>query len=407
MDGRPLLEAKDAGLVRKRLSMHFCMDPTLVGLLVDIDPDIAEALAFGLAAYFGRELDRTITMGDLTVAMIGNLLVMAKKPRREGRVTRRAQDAVPAVEAVAADGDVAAVAAVEAQAQVWEGRSSGSEEERRESYLCYESRYAEAGSRQQRRSVNKWFLWGRLRCFSEIFQIANDAGKFGGQPLEGDDLRAVEGARVIIALHALLDQICGYLSGSLRISNLTSMIVDKQTKDTTKSMHKMTFADVKENVRRMAQDHEDGGVEYYFDIDNLASLESMTLILDQGFAKSFQYSEDVRIRYNHMKRLTGSDKLTWEILGDDVTRKESAKSKAGIMMEVGVWNWTLFFLSWETNTPDTHKGAHKKFSNHASCSDYDFMVAKLAALPSLTEKGMRELADDSIWSSHCAPECDS
>ena len=170
MDGRPLLEAKDAGLVRKRLSMHFCMDPTLVGLLVDIDPDIAEALAFGLAAYFGRELDRTITMGDLTVAMIGNLLVMAKKPRREGRVTRRAQDAVPAVEAVAADGDVAAVAAVEAQAQVWEGRSSGSEEERRESYLCYESRYAEAGSRQQRRSVNKWFLWGRLRCFSEIFR---------------------------------------------------------------------------------------------------------------------------------------------------------------------------------------------------------------------------------------------
>ena len=51
MDGRPLLEAKDAGLVRKRLSMHFCMDPTLVDLLVDIDPDIAEAPAFGLATY--------------------------------------------------------------------------------------------------------------------------------------------------------------------------------------------------------------------------------------------------------------------------------------------------------------------------------------------------------------------
>ena len=108
-------------------------------------------------------------MGDLTVAMIGNLSVMAKKPRREGRVTRKAQDAVSAVEAVAADGDVAAVAAVEAQAEVWEERSSGSEEERRESYLCYEPRYAEAGSRRQRRSVNKWLLWGRLRCFSEIF----------------------------------------------------------------------------------------------------------------------------------------------------------------------------------------------------------------------------------------------
>ena len=120
-----------------------------------------------------------------------------------------------------------------------------------------------------------------------FFQITNDVGKFGGQPLEGDDLRAVEGARVITALHALFDQVCGYLSGSLRISDLTSMIVDKQTKDTTKSMHKMTFADVKENVRRMVQDHEDGGVEYHSDIDNLASLESMTLILDQGFAKSF------------------------------------------------------------------------------------------------------------------------
>ena len=201
---------------------------------------------------------------------------------------------------------------------------------------------------------------------------------------------------MITALHALFDQVCGYLSGSLRISDLTSMIVDKQTKDTTKSMHKMTFADVKENVRRMVQDHEDGGVEYYSDIDNLASLESMTLILDQGFAKSFQYSEDVRIRYNHMKRLTGSDKLTWEILGDDVTRKESVKSKAGIMMEVSVWNWTLFSLLWETNTPDTHKGAHKEFSNHVSCSDYDLMVAKVAALPSLTENGMRELADDSF-----------
>ena len=212
---------------------------------------------------------------------------------------------------------------------------------------------------------------------------------------------------MITLLHAFFDQVSGYLSGSLCISDLTSMIVDKQTKATTKSMHKMIFADVKENVRRMVQDHEDGGVEYYFDIDNLASLESMTLILDQGFAKSFQYSEDVRIRYNHMKRLTGSDKLTWEILVDEVTRKESAKSKAGIVREVSVWNWTLFFLSWETNTPDTHKGARKKFSNHASCSDYDFMVAKLAALPSLTEKGMRELADDSIWSSHCAPECDS
>ena len=169
MDGGPLLEAKDAGLVRKRLSMHVCMDPTLVGLLVDIDPDISEALAFGHTAYYGRELNRTITMGDLTVAMIGNLLVMAKKPKREDRVTRKAQDAVLAVEAVAADGNVAAVAAVEARAEVWEERSSGSEEERQESYLCYEPRYAEAGSRRQRRSVNKWFLWGRLRCFSEIF----------------------------------------------------------------------------------------------------------------------------------------------------------------------------------------------------------------------------------------------
>ena len=89
MDGGPLLEAKDAGLVRKRLSMHVCMDPTLVGLLVDIF-DISEALAFGLTAYYGRELNRTITMGDLTVAMIGNLLVMAKKPKREDRVTRKA-----------------------------------------------------------------------------------------------------------------------------------------------------------------------------------------------------------------------------------------------------------------------------------------------------------------------------
>jgi len=135
MDGGPLLEAKDAGLVRKRLSMHVCMDPTLVGLLVDIDPDISEALAFGLTAYYDRELNRTITMGDLTVAMIGNLLVMAKKPKREDRVTRKAQDAVLAVEAVAADGNVAAVAAVEARAEVWEERNSGSEEERQESYL--------------------------------------------------------------------------------------------------------------------------------------------------------------------------------------------------------------------------------------------------------------------------------
>ena len=38
-----------------------------------------------------------------------------------------------------------------------------------------------------------------------FFQIANDAGKFGGQPLEGDELRAVEGARVITLLHAECD----------------------------------------------------------------------------------------------------------------------------------------------------------------------------------------------------------
>jgi len=38
----------------------------------------------------------------------------------------------------------------------------------------------------------------------------------------------------------------------------------------------------------------------------------------------------------------------------------------------------------------------KKFSNHASCSDYDLTVAELAALPSLIEKGMHELADDSV-----------
>jgi len=116
---------------------------------------------------------------------------------------------------------------------------------------------------------------------------------------------------VIPALHALFDQICGYLSGSLRISNLTPMIVDKQAKDATKpSVHKVTFADVKVNVRRMALDHEDGGVMYYYEIGNLASLDSITMILDQGFAKALTYSEDSLIRYNHMKRLTGSDKLT-------------------------------------------------------------------------------------------------
>ena len=66
------------------------------------------------------------------------------------------------------------------------------------------------------------------------------------------------------------------------------------------------------------------------------------------------------------------------------------------MREVSVWNWTLYFLSWEKQTPATHKGMRKKFSNHASCSDYDLTVAELAALPSLIEKGMHELADDSV-----------
>lgn len=397
MERKALLEAKDVGLVRRRLTMHHGMDATLVGLLVDIDRDIAEPLSFGLAGYFGNELNRKIAMGDLTVAMIGNLLVLAKKPRREGTVTREAKEAVAAVEAVEANGAVAAVAAVEAQDAVEEVCSSGSDEERQESYLCYEPRYAEAAPRRRRRPVNKWFLFGRLRCFAEIFQISNDAGKFGGQPLQGEDMQAVEVGRVHPALHALFDQICGYLSGSLRISNLTSMVVSKHGADTARlSVHKMTFADVKDNVRRMSLEHEEGGVEYSFDLDNLASLDVITLILDQGFAKSLTYSEDMRIRYNHIKRLTGSDKLAWDNSGDEISRKEASKSKVGILREVSVWNWTMFYLSWELTTPDTHKGSKKKFGNHQSCGDYDTAMAKLAALPGVTDHNFREHADSSI-----------
>ena len=397
MEKKPaLLQEQDINLVRRRLTIHYGMDTTLATLLCDIDCNLAEALAFGLAVYFSRELRREISMSDLTTAMIGNLLVEARKPKRVGKVIRAARDAVVAVAAVAAGGEVAAVAEVEAADAVSEQRSSGSDEGMQHSYPCYEPRYTEG--RKKKRTVNQWFLFSRLRCFSEVFDILNKAGKFGAEPLEGEEMAAVEGGRVIPALHALFDQICGYLSGTLRISNLTSMISGPQAAGGAEkvSVHKMTFADVKECVRRMALDHAEGGVEFAFDLDNLASLDIISMIMEQGWAKRMTYSEDKRIRYNYMKRLTGGDKLALDISGSELAPKEAAKTKAGIVREVCVWVWTIFFLSWETMTPATHKGAGKKFSNHATCADYDTVMARLAALPGLTDKAMRDLADDSV-----------
>jgi len=136
-------------------------------------------------------------------------------------------------------------------------------------------------------------------------------------------------------------------------------------------------------------------LDFSYDLNNLASLAVLTLILEEGLHINLKISLDSCLSCKFLKRLTGGAGLNTEV--GEVQKKAASTTRKEIRNELTAWGWTLFFLLFlEHDTPLTHKGCGKKFAKHSTVNDWLSGMAAFADVFGMTDDNMLVLADASV-----------
>jgi len=200
-------------------------------------------------------------------------------------------------------------------------------------------------------------------------------------------------ARILPALKSLLDMSAAYQDGLLVVTHMSSASSASKADGKAASAYRYKHETVLADQHRILQDNE-MGLNFSYDLNNLASRVMLTLFLEEGLQRNLKISLDSRLSYKFLKRLTGGAGLNTEV--GEVQKKAAGTTRKEIRNELTVWRWTLFFLLWEHDIPLTLKGCGKKFANHSTVNDWLSGMAALADILGTTDDNMRVLADASV-----------
>jgi hypothetical protein len=122
-------------------------------------------------------------------------------------------------------------------------------------------------------------------------------------------------ARVLPALNSLLDMSAAYQAGLLLVvTHMSSASSASKADGKTASAYRYKYEIVLADQHRMLQDNE-AGLDFNYDLNNLASLAVLTLFLEEGLQRKLKISLDSRLSYKFLKRLTGGAGLNTKVGG--------------------------------------------------------------------------------------------
>jgi len=140
-------------------------------------------------------------------------------------------------------------------------------------------------------------------------------------------------ARVLSALNSLLDMSAAYQAGLLVVTYMSSDSSASKADGKTASAYRYKYETILADQHRMLQDNE-AGLDFSYDLNNLASLAVLTLFLEEGLQRNLKISLDSRLSCKFLKRLTGGAGLNTEV--GEVQKKAAGTTRKEIRNELTV-----------------------------------------------------------------------
>ena len=197
-------------------------------------------------------------------------------------------------------------------------------------------------------------------------------------------------ARVLPALNSLLDMSAAYQAGLLVVTHMSSASSASKADGKTASAYRYKYEIVLADQHRMLQDNE-AGLDFNYDLNNLASLAVLTLFLEEGLQRKLKISLDSRLSYKFLKRLTGGAGLNSEV-GEVRAEEGCWHDLQRDLQRADCMGVDPLVFALTRDTPLTHKGGGKKFANHSAVNNWLSGMAALVDVLGI----MRVLADASV-----------